>query len=121
MEIDKQAGELNEVLKESSSPVYSLLSERGRKSYYPKAGILSQSADAKGKDLNATIGVALDEGGNPLTLNFIMENSGLEPDKTVSYSSSYGVEDLRKKWLQRIKQSNPDLIGKTILPVCSNG
>ena len=39
--------------------------------FFPKKGILAQTADAKGKKINATIGAALEEDGTPMRLNSI--------------------------------------------------
>ena len=56
MELNPQAKELNEKIKRDNPAVYELLSEKGRAIYFPKKGILAQTAEAKGKKINATIG-----------------------------------------------------------------
>ena len=121
MKTNNQAKELNKDLKEISPQIYSLLSEFGKKAFFPKAGILSQAADAKGKDINATIGIALDDSCKPLTLNSITKNSKLKKENTVLYSSSYGQDELRKKWMERIKRKNPSLEHDLSSPVITNG
>jgi len=120
MQISPDAEELNKILQERAPQVYALLSEAGRKAFFPKAGILAQSAEAKGKSLNATIGVALNDCGNPLAVDAITRNSKLSAQETVSYSPSYGQQALREKWLERIRQNNPSLKSRTSLPVVTN-
>ena len=48
--MNPEAIELNEIIKRHPA-VYGLLSERGKAIFFPKRGILSQSADAKGKKI----------------------------------------------------------------------
>jgi hypothetical protein len=67
-ELNELAVELNTVLGSANSPVASLLSERGKRAYFPSRGILGQSAAARGADINATIGTAFENDGTPLTL-----------------------------------------------------
>ncbi len=121
MKISSQAKELNGILKKQAPQVYSMLSGAGKKAFFPKSGILAQTAEAKGKRINATIGVALEDGGAPLALDVLMKNSKLEAHETVSYSPSHGQQRLREAWLQRIRQNNPSLRTKTTLPVCTAG
>ena len=61
MSLNHQAIELNEILNQFNPHVYALLSERGRAIYFPKKGILSQSADAQSCSIDATIGMALED------------------------------------------------------------
>ena len=62
--MNKIAKEMNDILKEKSSTVFSLLSDFGREIFMPK-GIISQSAEAKlhAYECNATIGMAKEDGG----------------------------------------------------------
>ncbi|RLI97177.1 MAG: aspartate aminotransferase [Candidatus Aenigmatarchaeota archaeon] len=115
-----QAKEANSVLEKDCPSIYSLLSEAGRKAFFPKSGILAQTAEAKGSRYNATIGIALDDSGDPLSLDCLVKNSGFDAKDTVLYSPSYGQKALRKKWLDRIKEKNPSLGSKTTLPVVTN-
>jgi len=73
---NKQAQELNEIL--DNSGLLSMLSNRGKEIFFPKRGILAQTADAKGKDINATIGIALEEDGSPMSLKTISSHFDLE-------------------------------------------
>ena len=49
MELNQQAIELNEIIKKNNEKVYELLSDKGKAIFFPKKGILGQSAEAKGK------------------------------------------------------------------------
>ena len=72
--INKQAEILNGIIKSNSETVFNLLSEKGKSIFFPKLGILAQAADAKGKKINATIGVGLEDDGTPIRLNSIEKN-----------------------------------------------
>ena len=56
------AEQLNQTIKSAAPHVYDMLSDVGRKLFFPK-GILSQSAEAKEKAhaINATIGIAKED------------------------------------------------------------
>ena len=66
------AEQLNQTLKASAPHVYDMLSDVGKKLFFPK-GILSQSAEAKEKAhaINATIGIAK-EGGQTMHFDTVM-------------------------------------------------
>jgi hypothetical protein len=49
--MDPQAINLNETIQKLNKSVLELLSERGKNIFFPKLGILSQSAQAKGKSM----------------------------------------------------------------------
>ena len=70
---------LNEKLEEAAPEVLAMLSEYGRRLYFPK-GIISQTAEAKERAhrFNATIGIAT-EGGGPLALPSIERQLGEMP------------------------------------------
>ncbi len=53
--MNPQAEELNRIIQEKSSVVFELLSQRGKEIYFPKKGILAQSAEAGKASINATI------------------------------------------------------------------
>jgi aspartate/methionine/tyrosine aminotransferase len=120
MEISKEAHEINKVLIQKSPQVYDLLSEAGRKAFFPKRGILAQTADAKGKKFNATIGIALDDNGKPLALEAVAGGSSLPDEQTLLYSPSYGQTKLRELWLDRIRKNSPSLKEQISLPVVTN-
>src|SRR5210317_1487076 len=107
--MNPQAKELNEIIAKSSPVVMGLLSERGKTIFFPKKGILGQTADAKGKRINATIGAAIEDDGTPMRLTSIEEQIRIEPEMSFPYAPSFGRPDLRKQWQTMIKAKNPGL------------
>lgn len=101
--------------------VWNMLSAAGRAAYFPKDGILGQTAEAKGKRLDATIGIALEDDGSPMRLSEIESVVRLPPRDVVPYAPSYGLPEFRREWqrLQRVK--NPSLRGPASLPVVAAG
>lgn len=115
-----QAVTLNQILEKQNPEVYSLLSERGKAIYFPKDGILGQSADARGKKINATIGIAVNDDGTPTRLSAISDKIKLDPKDVFPYAPSYGKLELREAWLKLLKKKNSSLKGNTSLPVVTN-
>ena len=118
--MNPQAVELNEAIKKDNAVVYDLLSEKGKAIFFPKKGILAQAADAKGKEINATIGIALEEDGTPMRLQSIAEKVELAPKDAFPYAPSFGKPELRKVWKGMIEEKNPSLKGEISLPVTTN-
>ncbi len=115
------AKELNDVILEVNPYVYEMLSEVGKKLFFPK-GILSQTAEAKEKAyrFNATIGMATEKGA-PMYLPSIMKWINLPPEKSITYAPAFGIPELRKVWKEYIYKKNPSLKGKQIsLPVVTH-
>lgn len=119
-QLNPQAIELNDTIKNNSEVVYNLLSEKGKAIFFPKKGILSQSADAKGKKINATIGMALEEDGTPMRLKSIAKNINIDPKETFPYAPSFGKPELREKWKELIYKKNPSLKQEISLPITTN-
>ncbi|MEZ4468007.1 MAG: hypothetical protein R3F43_27135 [bacterium] len=71
--------------------------------YFPHKGILGQSAEAKNKRINATIGVALEEDGRPLVLGCVAEQVGSPRRAGCSYAG-FGKPTLRQRWASMIGQ-----------------
>lgn len=119
--MNQLAEELNTIL--SGSTAERLLSEMGRRMYFPK-GILTQSAEAgeKAKRYNATIGMAY-EFGEPMMLDALREAlPSLTPTEAVAYASTGGVMELRREWKKALYGKNPSLEGKSFsLPVVVPG
>ncbi len=117
------AEELNAVLKKKSPHVFSMLSSVGKHLFFPK-GILSQSTEAKEKayKFNATIGIAT-ENNEPMSLSASLDSvNGISAKNFLTYASSFGIPDLRKKWSEQLFSKNPSLANKTIsLPVVTCG
>lgn len=119
--MNQQAEQLNRTINNSSPTVFNLLSGRGRNIYFPKQGILSQSAEANGKKINATIGIAVEDDGSPMRLASITKGINIAPAKAFPYAPSFGRPDLRDKWKAMIYDKNPGLKGTEIsLPVVTN-
>jgi aspartate/methionine/tyrosine aminotransferase len=118
--INEQAKELNEAIRANNPTILNLFSEKGKASYFPKSGIIKQTAEAKGKKFNATIGMAIEDDGTPMRLPSIAKNINLDPRDAFPYAPSYGAPELRKIWQQLIREKNPSLRGNISLPVITN-
>ena len=119
--INPLAAELNQVISGAPS-VFSMLSKRGREIYFPKKGIVAQSAEAKGKRLNATIGEAVEDDHTPMRLKSLEKLVNLSPEKVFPYTPSSGKPELRNKWKEMMFRKNPGLKGKEIgTPVVTAG
>jgi aspartate/methionine/tyrosine aminotransferase len=108
------ASQLNETLKNENPHVYEMLSDLGKSIYFPKVGILSQSAEAKSKanKYNATIGIALEK-GQPMHLKVIQDSlSAFAPKDIYPYAPPEGKPELRTAWRKKMLEENPDLQGK---------
>ena len=119
--MNKLAIELNETLK--GSVVDSLLSDMGKRLYFPN-GIISQGAEAA-KDAylaNGTIGMAV-ANGTPIELDSYKKSMpSFNPRETVAYAKTAGNPELRALWKEKIIQKNPSLAGKNIsLPILVPG
>ncbi|MDD5456042.1 MAG: aminotransferase class I/II-fold pyridoxal phosphate-dependent enzyme [Candidatus Margulisbacteria bacterium] len=106
--------ELNEVIERTSKTVFSLLSHKGKQIYFPKKGILAQSADAASKKINATIGTAVEDDGSPMRLMSIAKEINISPAGAFPYAASYGRPDIREKWKTMLFEKNPSLAGKEV-------
>jgi aspartate/methionine/tyrosine aminotransferase len=117
------ANQLNQVIEKGNPHIMEMLSEIGKKLFFPK-GILSQSAEAKKKayKLNATIGIATEEGG---IMHFpsVLDTLGtIRPEESLTYAPSFGIPALRKIWKESQFEKNPSLSNKeTSLPVVTCG
>ncbi len=119
--MNPQAQTLNEIIERENPTVFELLSEKGQNIFFPKKGILGQTADAKGSKINATIGAAIEDDGSPMRLKVIEEKLNIDPALAFPYAPSFGRPDLRAKWKEMIYTKNPSLDGvKLSLPVVTN-
>ena len=119
MAINTQAAELNQVLEHDNPAVLRLLSDRGKAIYFPKEGIVAQSAEAKGKRINATAGIAVEDDGSPMRLKPIAEKVLLDPKDVFTYASSFGKQELREAWQQHVKDENPSVTERMSMPVAT--
>ena len=119
--MNPQAEELNRIISETNPAVHNLLSNKGRNIFFPKKGILGQSADAKGTKIDATIGTAIEDDGSPMRLPALEACINVEPSLIFPYAPSYGRLDIRKQWKEMIYSKNSKLGDKAIsLPVVTN-
>jgi aspartate/methionine/tyrosine aminotransferase len=106
--------QLNEEIESSNPATLALLSDRGRKLYFPK-GILSQTAEAKQKAhlFNATIGEAT-EGDGPMALPSVLSHvHEVSPADALPYAPAAGKPELRQVWRRKLLDENPGLRGCT--------
>ena len=120
MGLNPQAEELNKIIDQNSKSITTLLSEKGKAIFFPKKGILAQAADARGRKINASIGMALEDDGSPLCLDTISKLVDLDKKDVFNYAPSYGKKELRVKWKELIQEKNPSLKVETSLPVVTN-
>ncbi len=119
--MNPQAQELNDVIISKNSVVFDLLSEKGKNIFFPKKGILGQTAEAKGTKINATIGAAVEDDGTPMRLESIASKINLDPSLSFPYAPSFGRPDLRSKWKEMIYEKNSRLRDKELsLPVVTS-
>lgn len=119
--INPLAQELNKTLKGSIAD--SLMSEMGRRLYFPNGIIFQGGEAAKDAHLaNGTIGMAVSN-GTPIELDSYKKLfPSLSPKETVAYAKTAGNPDFRKIWKERIIEKNPLLKDKTFsLPVLVPG
>jgi aspartate/methionine/tyrosine aminotransferase len=117
------AKELNNSIQQENNYVFEMLSKMGKELFFPK-GILSQSAEAKekAKKINATIGIAKENGGIMFLESVMSEIPGIPPENSLSYAPSFGIPALRQAWKKEQFEKNASLNGKsTSLPVVTNG
>lgn len=121
--MNELALQLNETIQQEETSIYEMLSELGKKIYFPKVGILSQSAEAKAKatKYNATIGTAL-ENGQPMHLQVIQDTlSAYSPKDLYEYAPPAGKPELRSAWKHKMIKENSNLEGKSFSnPIVTN-
>ena len=113
MSLDPQATQLNDTIRQVNPAVEAMLSTRGRAIFFPKLGVLSQSAEANGKDINATIGIALEDDGSPVALASVARSLNLPAADAFPYAPSPGRADIRKLWREMLIKKNPRLEGRS--------
>ena len=118
--LNPQAEELNQIIQRDNPVICELLSGKGKSAYFPKKGIIKQSAEARGKAINATIGMAMEDDGSPMRLPSIAEKLNMNPAEAFTYASSYGKPELRKAWQALIYKKNPSLKSRISLPITTN-
>jgi aspartate/methionine/tyrosine aminotransferase len=121
MSYDPQAVDLNEAIRSVNPHIYNMFSDRGKAIFFPKKGILSQSAEAKGVKINGTIGTALEDDGTPMVLKSLSNLLNLQNNEAFAYAPSFGRPEIRSIWKETILKKNPLLQGKNYsLPVVTS-
>ncbi|QLK86446.1 aminotransferase class I/II-fold pyridoxal phosphate-dependent enzyme [Staphylococcus sp. 17KM0847] len=111
---------LNEQLNEHNAILLDMMSDLGKNMYYPK-GILTQSAEAKATDYNATIGMATNRNGMMYADTLYTMFNDLAPNEIFAYAPPQGLEKLRDLWLEKVLKDNPDLTAdKVTRPIVTN-
>lgn len=117
------AAQLNETIQRENPHVYEMLSHLAKLIYFPKEGILSQSAEAKAKakKYNATIGIAL-ENGQPMHLKVIQDHlSSFQPKDIYEYAPPAGKPELRAAWRKKMIEEQPALANHSFSnPIVTN-
>jgi aspartate/methionine/tyrosine aminotransferase len=113
----------NDALAKDCPPILEMLSERGKRFFFPAKGILAQGAEArqKAKTANATVGIAT-ENGAPMHLACVGKYfTGLTPAEIYDYAPSYGKPDVRAAWSKKQRSETPSL-GEQLVssPVVTN-
>jgi aspartate/methionine/tyrosine aminotransferase len=113
----------NQALEKDCPVVFSMLSARGKRFFFPAKGILAQSGEAKqkAKTANATIGIATEK-GVPVHLACVDKYyQGLTPGEVYEYAPSQGKADIRTAWAKKQRQETPSL-GEHLIsnPVVTN-
>lgn len=119
--MDAQALSLNNIIQEVNPSVLAMLSEKGKNIFFPKLGILAQAAQAKGKDINATIGEAVEDDGSSMHLPEFDSLVNIPTGNVFPYAPSFGRPDIRQLWKDSIYKKNPSL-GNTVIsnPIVTN-
>ncbi len=105
------ASAANDALAKDCPVVLEMLSEQGKRFFFPAKGILAQGAEAKqkAKAANATVGIAT-ENGAPMHLACVAKYyQGLTPAEIFDYAPSYGKADLRAAWATKQRSETPSL------------
>lgn len=111
---------LNDELNRSNPIVLDMLSDLGKSMYYPK-GILTQSAEAKSADYNATIGMATTKNGKMYAASLYDMFNDMSTDEVFGYAPPQGMEFLRQLWKDKMLKENPELSEEAIsMPVVTN-
>lgn len=104
------AKQLNQVIEKGNPHLVEMLSDIGKNLFFPK-GILLQTAEAKKKAhrLNATIGIAKEQ-GRTMYLDSVMASiKNIQPQDSLTYAPSFGIPALRKIWQDSIFEKNSSL------------
>ncbi len=117
------AKQLNSIIEKGNPKLIEMLSNIGKNLFFPK-GILTQSAEAKEKahKLNATAGIATEQGKIMHFSSIMGAIAGIRSRESLTYAPSFGIPALRKTWQKSLVEKNPSLANRKIsLPVVTCG
>ncbi len=101
----------NELIRQEAPVLWRMLSALGRRVRQPADFLPQQSAEARGKPFNATIGQITDGHGNAVELPALgAALAGLGPaerSRALLYSPLEGLPDLRQRWRERQQRCWP--------------
>jgi aspartate/methionine/tyrosine aminotransferase len=109
MPLNPQAVDLNDAIGAANPSVLDMLSEKGKAIFFPKRGILAQGAEAAGKEINATIGTALEDDGKPMAIEPLVKQLVSRDRAVFNYAPPFGKPDMRAKWKEMMLKKNPGL------------
>ena len=116
-----EAQRLNELLEQHAPAAARCLSPLGRKAAFPR-GIPFQAAEARGTEINATIGQVTDGHGQPLPLpEFAAELMNLDDRTSFLYSPQDGHGTLRLLWAERQDRLSGGAVGARSEPIVTHG
>ncbi len=117
------AQQLNSTIQQENPHIYDMMSALGKEIYFPKEGILSQSAEAgkKATKFNATIGIAI-ENKQPMHLEVLQSTlSAYAPKDLYPYAPPAGKPELRTAWRRKMLEENPAIQDKGLgNPIVTN-
>jgi aspartate/methionine/tyrosine aminotransferase len=120
--MDDQALALNSIIANQNPNLMKMFSERGKNIFFPKLGILAQSAQAKGKNINATIGEAVEDNGSSMHLPEFDNLINIPGNNIFPYAPSFGKMEIRDKWKEFVYKKNPSLKNVIISkPIATGG
>jgi aspartate/methionine/tyrosine aminotransferase len=104
-----QAAETNRVIRDANPHVFDMLSRKGKRIFFPTAGILAQTAQAAGVGINATIGTAFEDAGAAMQLPSVVSQIACGGADILSYAPNLGRPELRGAWRGMLLKKNPAL------------
>lgn len=116
-----QVDDLNRQLEEASPALFRALAPLGRRAFFPR-GIPFQAAEARGTELNGTIGQFTDGAGRAVILPSIEKTLALSDEdrsRAVLYSPVAGRPEVREAWRRWQRRHRPE--GSSTLPQLTCG
>ena len=119
--LNPQATELNRIIRIKTPSCTSYYLKKARRFIFPPKASWRR-ARPPGKEINATIGTAYEDDGNPMVLPALSGLLKIDSKDAFPYAPSEGLKTLREKWQELMVAKNPSLgKGKISLPVVTCG